>query len=1490
MPEGMVKLADFGVSAKNVNTLQKRVSFIGTPYWMAPEVIQCETSKDVPYDCKADIWSLGITLIEMAEMEPPHHELNPTRVLLKITKADPPTLRAPKLWSTEFKVFLKNALEKNPEFRFSATQLLQHPFVAEATDNRPLRELIAEAKAEVLEVIEEGKDEEDDDSEKLTSKHDDLFSNTITTSSEDERPSKFRKTASEDIHYQKSINTGHQSINTGEACKVTRSFSQQEADYCKTSQLRGDIGMKRKFHLDQQLPPEEKDLSHGKSEENGVNKPEKCDAKASPVSKDTTKKKRKPTRLKSKTASDFLRHIRQRSSPILSFSKQDKGIIKNTPKQSPEILEEVKGHSDDVKVNEAVSELIVTSQGTMTQEPERKENNETSSAFDPKQLDCDLQSALGDVCLSQSETSDAAEVFLYPTEGDTEAMDNKESEKYSKENADFRPSLEIPEAGNRSADQSEHSAVSTDDLIKEDLGPLEPKQLQGHSGAELKHSNTVPETLCNESLNAEGYEGTCIADVTKSPGINGMESLDPPLLAVSGSDIVTSLELEESIRIDSENVNLQSDIIETKSEEACMEREGAASSDAEKESINCKEIISLNKEKEMTQGSSPLGITEIANLHSLDIAPPGRINEIITQASYNVLHFDTSINENHSESGMEDTQAVSYNTENESVPHPERCGISVQEQISCFPIQNTKENTGICTSAQCSTEFKCRICCTVSHNDIFTFTSKHYLDLAYRSVCTKNLTSPLIEALGLEQRSSFNKLKADLDTKINRETIINNNENFGTDTKFAFRTACFPPLASIKGFSQDKNEKSRQSEHSNYLEQQPKEQIKTSNEHISAAATEEAKPAERESCLFTTIQPNVAIRGSTKSDEGQDIKQTTEANITEENIVNSLEDSNGLQLQETGPRIAEYISECSGVTEKGTEEDKAEGCVESEGTLLEQQSEKQHLLSLGKNALVCENTKEDRDGKGVEESKVNDSVTSSNMNQFCQSQSEPVTSKRVNFTDEVLTLAGSVAHFANGEVTMMGDATGQDMCHTTENDVTNEKVNNTNVDSVLRSGVYASSTPTGGFFFRSRVEENKQKRTRFFKDGEVDTPLRKTVKKTRTFVVDGKEVSVTTSKVMHGDDSKEEHMRTIRRQELHELRLLQKEEQRTQVQLDRKLQEQREHMIRQIEQEMMSKKENFDNQITNLEKHYHQAIERLEQEYTTRLQEDAKRLKALQEKELAKKGQTLRTKKEEQDFSQKQQLDLNTALQKVVQEHKKKMASMKWESLTKIHTLKRERESVIWDLEQRHVQEKYHLFKQQVKEQFSLQRQQLKKREEKERERMNRFHQFLIEDLKNNQMQEKTFVLKTQRSDAKTRLAMFKESLKIQAVCPSEHREHIRQFQQQEEKRQKNELCQQQQKHEIQLQELQLQIEENTAELQQLQNEKLHLLVDREKVKLKKLDDEHTMELKEWKDRLIARKEVLEEELARKRQMQEEYPRRCNEPSRRHSRLLSVFY
>uniref|UniRef100_A0A3Q3GUB8 non-specific serine/threonine protein kinase n=1 Tax=Kryptolebias marmoratus TaxID=37003 RepID=A0A3Q3GUB8_KRYMA len=384
---------------------------------------------------------------------------------------------------------------------------------------------------------------------------------------------------------------------------------------------------------------------------------------------------------------------------------------------------------------------------------------------------------------------------------------------------------------------------------------------------------------------------------------------------------------------------------------------------------------------------------------------------------------------------------------------------------------------------------------------------------------------------------------------------------------------------------------------------------------------------------------------------------------------------------------------------------------------------------------------------------------------------------------------------------------------------------------------------------------------------------KKTLKQTRKFMVDGVEVSVTTSKIVTDNNTKSEEMRFLRRQELRELRLLQKEEHRAQQQLSNKLQQQREQIYRRFEQETTAKKRQYDQEVENLEKKQKQTIERLEQDHTSRLRDEAKRIKADQDKELSKFQNMLKSrKKEEQEFLQKQQQELDGALKKIIQQHKLEIATIERDCLNHKQQLMRAREAAMWELEERHLQEKHQLLKQQLKDQYFMQRHQLLKRHEKEMEQMQRYNQRLIEELKNKQTQERVRLPKIQRSDAKTRMAMFKKSLRITAtaaITPDQERERIKQFASQEDKRQKNERLHQHQKHENQMRDLQLQCDSNIRELQQLQNEKCHLLVEHETQKLKELDEEHSQEIKEWREKLRPRKKALEEEFTRKLQEQE---------------------
>ncbi|KAK7904785.1 hypothetical protein WMY93_017392 [Mugilogobius chulae] len=450
----------------------------------------------------------------------------------------------------------------------------------------------------------------------------------------------------------------------------------------------------------------------------------------------------------------------------------------------------------------------------------------------------------------------------------------------------------------------------------------------------------------------------------------------------------------------------------------------------------------------------------------------------------------------------------------------------------------------------------------------------------------------------------------------------------------------------------------------------------------------------------------------------------------------------------------------------------------------------------------------------------------------------------------------------------------------------------------------------------------------------VQDARKKTLKKTRKFMVDGVEVSVTTSKIVSDNDTKSEEMRFLRRQELRELRLLQKEEQRAQQLLSNKLLQQREQIYRRFEQETTAKKRQYDSEVENLEKKQKQTIERLEHDHTSWLRDEAKRIKSEQDKELSKFQNMMKNRKkevkmevgqspkhmrkelmkrlkddlslvksaeavaqvmiqsfqlsscalfnaqiqdcvvmvtvapgsmgavllsvrrcgcavalsEEQEFLQKQQQELDGALKKIIQQHKVEIATIERDCLNHKQQLMRAREAAMWELEERHLQEKHQQLKQQLKDQYFLQRHQLLKRHEKEMEQMQRYNQRLIEELKNRQTQERARLPKIQRSEAKTRMAMFKKSIRITAtapVTPEQERERIKQFASQEDKRQKSERLHQHQKHENQMRDLQLQCDTNIRELQQLQNEKCHLLIEHETEKLKELDEEHSQEIKD---------------------------------------------
>uniref|UniRef100_A0A6I8R7D2 non-specific serine/threonine protein kinase n=1 Tax=Xenopus tropicalis TaxID=8364 RepID=A0A6I8R7D2_XENTR len=1049
--DGDVKLADFGVSAKNTRTLQRRDSFIGTPYWMAPEVVMCETSKDRPYDFKADVWSLGVTLIEMAQIEPPHHELNPMRVLLKIAKSEPPTLAQPSRWSPEFNDYLKKCLEKNVDARWTTTQLLQHPFVSVVNSNKPLRELIAEAKAEVLEEVEDAKEDEEEDE--------------------------------------------------GESS----------------------------------LPVPDK----------------------------------------------------RASSDLSIASLEDDKLSQNTSTLEP------------------VSEQVV------------------------------------------------------PTVVENQVIDQESEAKVKKEEGDKKIIVDQV-SKDASADQVGKGA-SADQVGKDASAD------QVGKGASADQVGKDASEVVQEIL---------VADKALSDGDNRIQ-----------------------------------DTVKEKKEESNIPVVEPAIDSQKKES----EDISLLPE----EGTGKT-IIETESQHKTDQADPLLADDVPSA-------IDTQ------KEGKPENLNITENLENQSDEVSENGFIKESIEVQNERTKNIPKENGT-------------------------------IEVALNEIADSEVQSNHGITFG------------------NPEDVLENGEMPSKDSHGNHKGS--DPLN--EGICSDK-----------------KEDITVAS---TALANEVLEPAGQ----INDVLPSEGDAQVMNSEESKETNKDIHDNNVD--VLNKIPDS-----------------------------------VSHLNTDLEQS---------------CDNT-------------VNVSVAAESSSATVHERQPCVPSISVISADQKENTSSiSTAEASKSEP----EHTDSDSGMGSTNDSGSMDLN-LSISSFLSKGKESGSLS---------VQDNRRQK--------------KTLKKTRKFIVDGVEVSVTTSKIVTDNDSKSEEMRFLRRQELRELRLLQKEEQRAQQLLSNKLLQQREQIFKRFEQEMTSKKRQYDQDIENLEKQQKQTIERLEQEHTTRLRDEAKRIKGEQDKEYSKFQNVLKNRKkevinevekaakelrkelmkrkkeelaqsqhaQEQEFVQKQQQELDGSLKKIIHQQKTELANIERDCLNHKQQLMRAREAAIWELEERHLQEKHQLLKQQLKDQYFMQRHQLLKRHEKEMEQMQRYNQRLIEELKNRQTQERARLPKIQRSDAKTRMAMFKKSLRINSSgSPEQDREKIKQFGLQEDKRQKNERLAQHQKHENQMRDLQLQCDANVRELQQLQNEKCHLLIEHETQKLKELDEEHAVELKEWREKLRPRKKALEEEFARKLQEQE---------------------
>ncbi|GCB63033.1 hypothetical protein scyTo_0011555 [Scyliorhinus torazame] len=1256
--------ADFGVSAKNTHTIQRRASFIGTPYWMAPEVVRCETSKDAPYDHKADVWSLGITLIELAEMEPPHHELNPMRVLLKITKAPPPTLSHPSRWSPDFKDFLRKALDKNVDARWCIQQLLQHPFVTAVASNKPIRELIAEAKAEVMEEIEEGKEDEMEAPAYQPCSISGL-------NAEEEQPMGVTEATREKETVIDGPLHDVRAVNPTLSCTVD--------DGASTGDLMAYPANSEEVHAVMG--------ACGMLEYEGL------------------------------TADDG----------ISTFSTPDEGKA-------------IPGESMEFPAGDEEVHAVMGAAERLEHEEQTVQIGEETHLETPNPV----------------ASVNQGNVPLLGPQGSTELQAEKDGAIQSETEQRCDEPVEAPEPVN-----------------EKELGTA----FEGGSDSGVEGNRGQAEAESGRRNGASRIEST---GPPPSGGVDPAETEIPgPLLGKAGSEVSSVLGKPWT------------EMAGSGGDPATAEIKMAAPEDGA--SVNTAEILNnINMESTQEETSiCPLGPRKAVEL---DQTACELECGSFTDARETEVIRDFKVN-----------------------------GLDVKGESPISHAWSTEDN------------------------------SLHQEDAP--QICESRRTGGNSELLS--------PVRAE--TATGQEDEAKEGENDKMANPLSEQSDNIAGARASEGMLSDEGsmESLQCAEaESNLIEspEAPIEKAEVARGREGPAVTKEPEPSGREATLAPRAAANVGdtqAAGKESAEQGLDrLAEATEGGpgwsedvAVATCVVNELIDlviaggrewgghDSGGPGQEITPHLLKDAGPLSGGgsaqevkgPDEGPSEESAEG-VQEEERASSQAEEGVAPINLGeqeKQGLTGQT--EDNEPSPVEDAHVQ------------ESPGPQAELPEVAISTETERLEANGLPIVEGKTNL--------------------------------------STGNRALIVRSLERETGERRVSYLYSTEELgsnrlTPCSDVFYKKRHFDDFDEEVSISFPSEL--------------RQELREHRLRQREEQRLQSQLDLKLQQQREQMIRQIEQEMMSKKQYYDQEIESLERGHRQITERLEHDYAIRLRDEAKRLKAQQAKVFAKQRQLLKDKKQEQDFIQRQQQELNEGLQKIVQERKTKLSSVDSERLVKGNQLKRDRESAVWEVEQRHLQEKYHLFKQQVKEQCSLQRQLLMKRHEKETERMAHHHGCLLEDVRSQQAQERARVPKAQRNHSKARLNIFKQSLKIKAVASVEQRELIKQFLAQEEIRQKEERHQQQREHDAHLKELQRQCDSNMAELQQLQNEKLNVLVTGEKEKLRALDEEHTMELKEWNSRLVSRQQILEEELSRKR-LQPDVPyRRSSEPDTSKSSLHRI--
>merc|ERR1712029_463886 len=413
---------------------------------------------------------------------------------------------------------------------------------------------------------------------------------------------------------------------------------------------------------------------------------------------------------------------------------------------------------------------------------------------------------------------------------------------------------------------------------------------------------------------------------------------------------------------------------------------------------------------------------------------------------------------------------------------------------------------------------------------------------------------------------------------------------------------------------------------------------------------------------------------------------------------------------------------------------------------------------------------------------------------------------------------------------------------------------------------------------------------------------KKTRKRTRKFEIDGVTVTTTTSKVIYRDEESEtfydEHY--FRKQELRELKMLQKQEQKQFQDLAFKNQLYREQQEKRFDTERVTLMKNYENDLTSMVESQKKQVDKCENQQQDELKISSKRIKNEQEKELKtfreslkqetkllkhevellpkdRRKEALKMRKEqlekehvdrERGFVERLSDSHESHMKRLSDTHREKIALLDRQFLQQKQQLMRAREAALWEMEERQLHERHQLAKRQLKDMFFLQRHQMLVHHEKELDHLKRMMDRKEEELIKNQAVERRALPKRIRAEMKAREMMYRESLRIsvtnlhEAITPTEEKDRFKKFQEAEKKRYRAEQQRFELKHAKQLEEAKANSAAAIKELEQLQNEKRKMLMEHETAKLKELDESYSKEFNEWKNNLKPRKQHFELDLS----------------------------